>query len=300
MAQFRQNHGRENKGLQTTFRMVVGLIFAVLALVGGGYYFKNQIDFTTPDANPASGEDYSLRTFLPTSTGEIVHHKYYSISYKESAEQAEWVAYHMDRTMLNAENVQRQRDFMEDPLVQSQSAHHRDYSNSGYTRGHMAPAGDMAFDSVAMYESFYMSNMSPQLRQVNNGIWKELEENIRDWTYKAENLYIITGPILTNPIKTIGKSSKVTVPSAFYKVLLDYTQPEKKGIAFIIPHEMSERRLQEYMVPIDEVERQTGLDFFGNMINDMEEEQLESTIDKSKWNVSEKRYQLRISKWNYE
>ena len=77
MAQFRQNHGRENKGLQTTFRMVVGLIFVFLALVGGGYYFKNQIDFTTPDANPASGEDYSLRTFLPTSTGEIVHHKYY-------------------------------------------------------------------------------------------------------------------------------------------------------------------------------------------------------------------------------
>lgn len=299
MAQFRQNHAKQNRGLQTSFRLVIFLIFAVILLIGGWYYLKN-MPLSDKKMVTSEAPDYSLRTFLPTHTGELIHHQYYTLSYKEEHEQSEWVAYMMDRNMLNANNVPRESDFTEDPKVTTASAHHRDYSNSGYTRGHMVPAGDMAFNTEAMRESFYMSNMSPQVRQLNNGIWKELEENIRDWTYKAERLYIITGPILDNPIKKIGKSSKVTVPSAFYKVLLDYEDPDRKAIAFIIPHEVSDRRLEEYMVTVDEVERLTGLDFFNDMINDAEEEKIESTIDKSKWKVSDKRYQLRITKWNYE
>ncbi|MFN8339307.1 MAG: DNA/RNA non-specific endonuclease [Saprospiraceae bacterium] len=300
MAQFRQNHSRQGKGLQTSFRLVIFLIIAIVFLVAGAYYFKNSFSYGDNELVNLNQEDYSLRTYLPSATGEIVHHKYYSLSYKEAYEIPEWVAYQMDRDMLNAKNVDRSREFVEDPKVTTKSAHHRDYSNSGYTRGHLVPAGDMAFDTVAMQETFFMSNMTPQLRQFNNGIWKELEENVRDWTYKAENLYIISGPILQNPIKTIGKSSKVTVPSSFYKIIMDYTEPDKKAIAFVIPHAMSDRPLQDYEVTIDEVEKLTGLDFFSSMINDKEEEALESKIDPHKWPISEKRYQLRIKKWNYE
>lgn len=299
MAQFRQNHTKQSRGLQTSFRLVLFLIFAVILLMGGIYYFKNLPSYNANNRLD-SDTDYSLRTYLPSNTGELVHHAHYALSYVESHEQAEWVAYTMDRKSLSAPNVPRERDFIPDPKVSTGSAHDSDYRGSGYTRGHLAPAGDMAFDVVAMRESFYMSNMSPQVRQFNNGIWKELEENIRDWTYQSERFYIVTGPILEKPIKSIGKKNKVTVPSAFYKVLLDYEHPDRKAIAFIIPHEVSERRLEEYMVTIDEVERITGLDFFNGMINDDEEEKLESTIDQSKWNVSDKRYQLRISKWNYE
>lgn len=300
MAQFRQNHSRQGKGLQTSFRLVIFFIFAILLLVAAAYYFKNSFTFSESKVAPSNQDDYSLRTYVPTATGEIIHHKYYSLSYKENGEIPEWVAYQMDRDMLNAKNVERSREFVEDPLVATKSAHHRDYSNSGYTRGHMVPAGDMAFDTLAMRETFYMSNMTPQLRQFNNGIWKELEENVRDWTYKAGNLYIISGPVLQNPIKTIGKSSKVIVPSSFYKIIMDYTDPDKKAIAFVIPHAMSDRPLQDYMVPIDEVEKLTGLDFFSSMINDSEEESMESKIDPNKWPISEKRYQLRINKWNFE
>lgn len=297
MAQFRQNHTRQNKGLVATFRMVIILIFAIIGIVGAIWYYGSGTDIIEAKNNPI---DFSLRTYLPSHTGEVIHHQYYSLSYKEKHEQAEWVAYMVDRNTLNMPNVQRASDFVVDPTVSSGSAHHRDYSNSGYTRGHLAPAGDMAFDDLAMKESFYMSNVSPQLKQLNNGIWKELEENIRDWTYKAETLYIITGPIFNNPIKTIGKDSKVTVPSSFYKVILDYNEPDRKAIGFIIPHELSERRLEEYMVTVDEVEKMTGLDFFNDMINNTEEENIESIIDQSKWKISEKRYQLRINKWNYE
>ncbi|MBK8670513.1 MAG: DNA/RNA non-specific endonuclease [Saprospiraceae bacterium] len=300
MAQLRQNHSRQGKGLQTTFRLVIFLIIAIILLVGGFIFFKNKLATLPIKLAESDLEDYSTRTYLPSHNGEVVHHKHYSLSYVEKYEQPEWTAYIMNRQMLNAPNVPRSGNFHPDGSVPTGSAYHNDYSNSGYTRGHMVPAGDMAFDSTAMRESFYMSNMSPQLRQLNNGIWKELEENVRDWTYKAGKLYIITGPVLSKPIKVIGKGNKVTVPSAFFKVLLDYDDPDKRGIAFIIPHEMSERRLEEYMVTIDEVEKLTGLDFFNDMINDAEEEKLESTIDKTLWNVSDKRYQLRISKWNYE
>ena len=277
MANLRRNHARQGQGLQTTFRLVIFVFVAI-----------------------GAESDHPSRTFLPSASGQVIHHTYYTLSYNEKNEQAQWVAYVMDRKMLNVPNLPRYNYFDPDYQVTTRSAFHRDYNSSGYTRGHLVPAGDMAFDTLAMRETFLMSNISPQLRAFNNGIWKELEENVRDWTYKAESLYIISGPIFTGYRKTIGRENKIAVPDAFFKVLLDYTDPERKAIAFILPHEMSERRLQEFMVSVDEVERVTGIDFFNEMINDVEEEKLESQFDKTKWNVSDKRYQLRITKWNYE
>ena len=297
MVQLRRNHSSNNKGLVTTFRLIIFLIIAVIALVGSFIYYKK----TFLNSSTYIQEiDYSDRTFLPSATGEIVFHKYYTLSYVEKYELAEWTAYMLNKDLLNKPNVDRFQNFIPDYNVSTRSSFYSDYANSGYNRGHLVPAGDMAFDTVAMRESFYMSNITPQHRAFNNGIWKELEENIRDWTYKSETLYIITGPVLTNPITTIGIENRVTVPSAFYKVIMDYSSPEKKGIAFIIPNELSVRRLEEYMCTIDDVERATGLDFFNEMINDVEEEKLESIADKNLWKVSEKRYQLRLNKWNYE
>ena len=299
MAHLRRNHSSQNKGLQTTFRLVVFFIFAIIALVAGFAYFKNQLTNLAENTSEPT-VDYSLRTYLPTSRGEIVHHRYYALSYAEQHEQAEWVAYTMDRKMLNMPNVDRFGMFNPDDDVKTKSAVHRDYNNSGYTRGHLVPAGDMAFDTLAMRETFLMSNVSPQIKAFNNGIWKELEENTRDWTYTNGKLYIITGPILKNVAQTIGQENKVTVPSGFFKVLLDFESPEKKGIAFIIPNELSAKRLEDYMVTIDEVENLTGLDFFDSMIDNIEEENIESKIRKESWKVSDKRYQLRISRWNFE
>jgi len=297
MVQLRRNHSSNNKGLVTTFRLIIFLIIAVIALVGSFIYYKK----TFLNSSTYIQEiDYSDRTFLPSATGEIVFHKYYTLSYVEKYELAEWTAYMLNKDLLNKPNVDRFQNFNPDYNVSTRSSFYSDYANSGYNRGHLVPAGDMAFDTVAMRESFYMSNITPQHRAFNNGIWKELEENIRDWTYKSETLYIITGPVLTNPITTIGIENRVTVPSAFYKVIMDYSSPEKKGIAFIIPNELSVRRLEQYMCTIDDVERETGLDFFNEMINDEEEEKLESMADKNLWKVSEKRYQLRLNKWNYE
>ncbi|MGK0234811.1 MAG: DNA/RNA endonuclease G (NUC1), partial [Psychroserpens sp.] len=122
---------------------------------------------------------YSIDTFfLPTSTSsQIIKHKYYSISYSEEDEQAEWVAYKIISNRL--QNIDRTNDFREDPNVSTGSSDLTDYIGSGYDRGHLAPAKTMSLNETSMSESFYMSNMSPQIPEFNRGIWKRLEGKVR-------------------------------------------------------------------------------------------------------------------------
>ncbi|MCZ2101303.1 MAG: DNA/RNA non-specific endonuclease [Chitinophagales bacterium] len=297
-----KNSKTSKSGLKPLFRFIM-LVIGLLVLGITTYFYQERLPnqpfvevSTTTDAKTKVKYNY-----LPSSTGEVINHTYYSLSYKEVHEQPEWVAYILTKKSLQKKpKAKREKDFVPDVLVTTYSATADDYRGSGYTRGHLVPAGDMAFDSTAMRETFLMSNMSPQLRQLNNGIWRELEENVRDWAYKADSLYVISGPILKHPIKTIGRKNKVTVPSAFYKVLLDNKGPEKKAIGFIIPHELSEKSLETYMVSVSDVEALTGLKFFEQMPNSEEMVRLKSNYEAKQWPVDKKRYDLRIKKWNYE
>jgi endonuclease G len=138
----------------------------------------------------------------------------------------------------------------------------------------------MTFSEQAMSETFYLSNMSPQVPAFNRGIWKSLETLVREWAAKEDSIYIVTGDILSNSLGSIGKD-RVTVPSRFYKVIYDLTG-EKKMIAFILPNEKSIKPLSSYVVTVDFVESQTGLDFFP-CLPDSLENRLESNSDISKW-----------------
>ena len=302
MAKFRKNHNTGNGAKSTLaryFSFTIGIVIIIgILYINSKKYVEEKGLFTEYNIPNSSetGEVY----FLPSgSKGEIVHHKHYSLSYLEKHEQAEWVAYELTRESLKVKNVKRAKEFKTDYDLSTQSAFHRDYSHSGYTRGHMAPAGDMAFNELAMQESFYMSNMSPQLSALNNGIWKELEEQVRDWAYSDNRIYIVTGPMLNRPrLKTIGKQSKITVPSAFYKVILDIDKPKRKGIAFVIPHERSENKLQEYAMSIDDLESELGFDLFANLISEDAQEVIESNYNINDWKFSEKRYRDRVEQWN--
>ena len=304
MAKFRKNHNTGKGSLSTLMRYVTFAIGFVLII--GILYInsKKSIDQDELDTEyniPTSSETGEVY-FLPSgSNGEVIHHKHYSLSYVEKHEQAEWVAYELTKKSLQAKNVKRAKKFKADYDVSSRSAFHRDYSHSGYTRGHMAPAGDMAFDNVAMQECFFMSNMSPQLRVLNNGIWKELEEQVRDWAYDDNRVYIVTGPMLNRKrLKTIGKQNKITVPSAFYKVILDIDNPKRKGIAFVIPHERCENKLEEYAMSIDDLESELGFNFFADLISEEAQEEIESSYNINDWKFDNRRYRNRIEKWNNE
>lgn len=239
------------------------------------------------------------KTWLPSANGEVVSHQFYSLSYIEKHEQAEWVAYELTKEHLQGERVRRNDNFRPDPAVSTGSATPNDYRGSGYDRGHLCPAADMGFNAQAMDETFFMSNMSPQDRHLNHGVWRELEENTRDWAKKFKKLYIVTGPILKNTRGSIGKQNKVSIPTAYYKVLVDMSEPEIKGIGYVIPNEVRDEPLDFFAKSIDEVEKLTGINFFPQLSTTMEQ-QLEAKFDVNLWKYDPNRFQQRIQKWNIE
>jgi len=214
------------------------------------------------------------------SQDQIITHTGYTLSYNRTYHIANWVAYE-----LTAEEtvsvVERSDKFVPDPQLTSGSASNADYKNSGYDRGHLAPAADMEYSYQTMAESFYLSNMSPQNPSFNRGIWSKLEKQVRQWAVDDKAVCVVTGTVLTKGLPTIG-SNGITVPRYFYKVILDYTEPEIKGIGFIMPNEGSQEPLQNYAVTIDSVERFSGTDFFYHLPDD-QETVIESTIDLSMW-----------------
>ncbi len=287
--------------------------FAVLAAVA--FWLFNQFS----GKKPAETADSTPKTELPASadpkpatpnptvsqvpenilpvstTGEIVRHTWYTLSYSEDHEQAEWVAYDLTRDRLNENWAARPNTFRPDAAVRTESATPRDYNASGYDKGHLCPAADMAFSESAIDETFFMSNMSPQVPAFNVGIWRELEELTRDWARKFNHLYIVTGPVLTQPgLAQIG-FSKVTVPAAYYKVL--YAPDQQRAIAFMIPNARSIQPVMNYACSIDQVEKLTALDFFPQLLQGMDEE-LEGSLDKDAWPINRQRYEMRVKEWN--
>lgn len=219
--------------------------------------------------------------FLPTSTtNAIIKHQYYSLSYNEDFEQAEWVAYELKNKHLSKTNRKRPY-FVQDPKVKTQSADYRNYKNSGYTKGHLCPAGDRKFSKVAFDETFLTSNISPQKADFNGGIWNRLEQKTRYWVSKDKQLFVVTGGVLKNNLKTIGKE-KVAVPKQFYKILLDYTEPKIKAIAFLVPHEASKAPLYSFVVSIDSIEALTNIDFFPALPDNLETK-LEASSSYKNW-----------------
>lgn len=296
MTRLRRNHTKhKSSGMALRF-----IVFAVVTVLLMWYLYGEFRDFDFNKLTQSEKIAPDSRYFLPTSNGEVINHKYYSLSYIERDEQAEWVAYELTRDNLKVPNVERTGRFNPDYDVTTGSAFHRDYSNSGYTRGHLAPAGDMAQNLTAMEESFLMSNISPQRRKFNNGIWKELEEQVRDWAYSKGRIYIVTGPILRDQgLRSIGQNH-VSAPDRFYKIILDVSGRRPKGIGFVIPNNVSDQPLKNYVVTIDSIEKLTGLDFFYELLNDSEEEKMESEVNLSPWRFSDKRYRLRVEKWNHQ
>jgi len=294
MAKFRTNHSRNKSSQGAGMIVKVGLFILILGglffvfnrFSGGNESFSEAIDMADKMLN-SNSEDQTISSFdfLPTSTsGEIIQRTYYALSYSEEHEQAEWIAYELTRESLKLPNVERTGDFRSDPKVEKGSASPKDYRGSGFDRGHLAPAGDMAFSTEAMSETFYMTNISPQIKSFNRGIWRELEGNVRNWAMRFEKIYVITGPVLTRGIREKIGTNEVAVPGEFYKVILDFTEPEIKGIAFIIPNKISNYKIEYYAVSIKQVEEITGIDFFYELLDDELEEEIENTFDLSLWN----------------
>ena len=232
-------------------------VFTILTItcIIGFWQFEN---FYTP-ATYSTPEDKTTTTiisedFLPSSTtGEVVQHKYYTLSYNEKHEQAEWVAYNLDKSQLTYDDRKRPY-FIEDPLVKTKSADWKNYRGSGFDRGHLCPAGDRRFSEYAYNETFYTSNISPQNQEFNAGIWNDLEKQVRYWSKKYGTITVITGGVLEDNLRSIGDED-VSVPNYFYKIVARRDGGSIKLIGFLFENKPSNTTLKSKLVSIDEIRK---------------------------------------------
>ncbi len=222
----------------------------------------NRISSTLP-------EGMRLPKYETSRSGQLIVHTGYTVQYDADFKTPQWVAWSLTAEQAQG-TVPREKDFYPDPDVKGAKAYTKDYSNSGYDRGHMAPAGDMKWSASAMKESFYLSNVCPQNRNLNRGDWKELEELERDWALSHGVVNIAAGPIYYTSTPTRIGNNKVAVPDAFFKVILVDYPDAPKAYGFIFKNEAGSRPLTSYQRSVNEVEEATGMDFFPGLSEKIE------------------------------
>ena len=206
--------------------------------------------------------------------------KAYTVSYNCEKKCPNWVAWHLTAEHVDGE-IPRLRYFIEDEQVPTPRATNEDYKGSGWSRGHMCPAGDNKWDKDAMRESNLLTNICPQHSSLNSGLWNVIERDCRKWAKRYEDLYIVCGPVYLNrEHETLGLN-KVVVPEAFYKVILRLT-PEPAAIGFVVRNNEGKKKKDQFVNTVDDVERITGIDFFSALPDDIENK-VEAKADINDW-----------------
>ena len=218
-------------------------------------------------------------TFAGVPIGErpvnVLKNKGYIVGYDEALKNPAWVAYRLEYNSSGS-TIDRPHGFDADRRTRARVEHH-DYTNTGYDRGHMAPnyAIGRAYGAKAQIETFLMSNIVPQLPDLNRGPWKELEQRIaNEYLDDSRELWVITGPIYDE--SKLQLRSGIRVPSSFFKIVVDVVDDEKvRVLAFMMPQQIESDKLKSYLISVDSIEAATGLDFF-SVLDDAAEAQLEA------------------------
>lgn len=164
------------------------------------------------------------------------------------------------------------------------------YRSSGYDRGHMCPSADRLDSKDANEQTFYLSNMQPQNHNLNAGIWEVMENQIRTWNKSSfrDTLYIVKGGTIDNPDQIKGyTSSGLLIPGYFFMAILCKNAEGYKAIAFWVDHQTvnhSSDPLSKYVISIDQLEEKTGIDFFCNLPDDIEN-RIEATTYPNSWQI---------------
>ena len=227
---------------------------------------------------------------------DYIEHSALFLNYSEAHEQAAWVAHIITPEIIDGK-VMRSNDFREDPKVATGTAVEADYflkelradstykyDGFGYDRGHLAPSADFRWSQLALSESYFYSNMSPQKADFNRGGWAALESFLRTYinSHPTTQLYVVTLPLYGDePPPVIERGiNKVSIPQDYMKVAIDLQA--KKGIAFIMPNTKIPYPTSSYAISIDEAEERAGYDFF-KLLEPSLQEQIEGELDKEHW-----------------
>lgn len=212
---------------------------------------------------------------------QYICHTNYAIHYRFDTKTAEYVVEHLDNTDITGP-AKRKDDFRpDDQIAPEHSATLEDYSGEPYDRGHLVPGADNRANQEVMSESFFLSNMVPQVPNNNRGIWRMLETKVRDWALENRDLYVVSGTIYEEGYKTIGEG-KVGVPTYLWKVV--YDKATDSTIAYLMPNaELPVKDMPKYLTTVNRVEELTGLNIFPQLSEDKE-----SVVNPEHWtNISD-------------
>lgn len=244
------------------------------------------------------GKDAMRKLGYPVSSRqlEVIEHSGMALGFDCEYKMASWV-YHVLTPDVSYGSVTRSNDFRADPNVPCSTAVEADYflrkqradgtyeyDGFGFDRGHLAPSADFRWSSTALSESYFYSNMTPQRPEFNRESWAGLEDLLRRIVdQEKKTFYVITGPVLHDGLPIIERSqNKLRIPELHYKIIVDASSDQPRGMAFIMPNRKCENRLSQYVVTIDSVENLTGLNFFTELSPEMEE-LIESKADFNAW-----------------
>lgn len=195
----------------------------------------------------------------------------YSFGWSQNDRVALWIAYPNSRLYLNG-SAGRTDAWALDPLLGELSAAPFGGYAGSYARGHQLPSADRQCCYEANAQTFYGTNMTPQLNSHNEGIWADLEGKVRTISKSSDTTYVVTGVVLSPGSKKEKDSygQSVTIPDAYFKVLLKYSKASTLGqwnaAAFYLEHRAySEQLGKQHSMSVDELEEITGIDFFVNL-----------------------------------
>ena len=221
----------------------------------------------------------------------------YSIEWDAKIKANRWTCYELYDVLLK-KNVKRQDDFRQDPEIPAdEQTSPDDYRGSGFSRGHLCPSGDRLYSAAQNKQTFYLTNMQPQIQGHNGGVWGDLEKKVRDWAGRCDTLYIVKAATIDKDEyickqadldemakkESSDKSLHVNgiVPKFFYMALLAYDKKTNtyRALGIWSPHYNNSK--SEY-ITIQELQNRTGIDFFCNLSDDIEQT-VETTIDQTYW-----------------
>lgn len=283
----------KKKKKKTSAGWLVAIIIAILSFITGKSWSEWDISQTIldqvkkytqeePAEQPADEwtvQQMEIPVMSAKKQGQVIHRTGYTLAYDAKTRTPQWVAWELTKKETQG-NEERSNDFQPDPDVKGAKVVTKDYSHSGYDRGHMAPAADMKWSKKAMMESFYMSNICPQDHNLNTSDWSELENKSRQWARRFGKVYIVCGPIYNGKRNEYIGDHRVKVPDAFFKVVLINEKKKQCAMGFYFENEAGERKLQEYLVPVDRLEQLTGMDFFSALPDNLEDRLEAEIVDK--------------------
>ena len=219
----------------------------------------------TPQQRTSLTRSIDIPSPLNGLSEQILYRKAYIASYNKDTRIPNWVAWHLTDEHTYGDVKRPGNAWHEDLDVLPPRASIADYKGSGWTRGHMCPAGDNKWDGNAMYESFLFTNCCPQNANLNSGTWNQIEISCRRWAETYGDIYIVCGPILFRQEHEMIGENKIVVPEAFFKVIVCLNKGHEKGIGFICRNTDGNRKKDLYVNSIRQVERITGMTFFPHL-----------------------------------